>query len=106
MLQMLPRGLVLLFLPVVFLFSSGVLADAYGDARAELIAAYEAQDFETRQGAAKKALLARPNYPGALFNLAYSQVLGGDSNGALDTLNVLTDMAVDFGVAGTSVMTL
>jgi len=97
---MLPRRLVLLFLPVILLFSSGVFADAYGEARAELIAAYEAQDFETMQGAAKKALLARPNYPGGLFNLAYAQVLGGDSDGALGTLNSLADMAVDFGVGG------
>ncbi|MDH3275782.1 MAG: hypothetical protein OEM99_14725, partial [Gammaproteobacteria bacterium] len=95
---MLPRRLSLLWFLVVLCFSQNVLADAYGDARAELIAAYQAQDFETMQSAAKKALLARPNYPRALFNLAYAQVLAGESGGALDTLNFLADMAVEFGV--------
>jgi len=99
MLQMLPRRLFLFPLFVVFCFSQNVFADAYSDARAELVAAYQAQDFETMHAAAKKALLARPNYPGALFNLAYAQALGGESSGALDTLNLLADMAVDFGAA-------
>ncbi len=101
MLKTLPRQLPLLSFFLVFCCSHNALADAYGDARAELIAAYQAQDFETMQSAARKALLARPNYPGALFNLAYAQMLGGESAGALDTLNSLADMAVDFGVAAT-----
>jgi len=99
MLQMLPKRLSLFSFLVVLCFSQNVLADAYGDARAELVAAYQAQDFETMQTAAGKALLARPNYPSALFNLAYAQVLGGEYGGALGTLNFLADMAVDFGVA-------
>ncbi len=99
MLRTLPRRLFLFSFLVVLLSSEDVLADAYGDARAELVAANQAQDFEAMQGAARKALLARPNYPAALFNLAYAQVLGGDGNGALGTLNVLADMDVDFGVS-------
>jgi sugar lactone lactonase YvrE len=51
------------------------------------------------QSAARKSLLARPNYPRALFNLAYAQVLDGESGGALETLNLLADMAIEFGVA-------
>jgi len=98
--QMLPRRLLLFPFLFVLISSQNVLADAYGDARAELVAAYEAQDFEAMQDAARKALLARPNNPGALFNLAYAQILGGDSDGALSTLNSLAGMAVDFGVVG------
>jgi sugar lactone lactonase YvrE len=99
MLQMLPRRLSLFSFLIVLCFSQNVYADAYGDARAELIAAYQAQDFETMQSAARKSLLARPNYPRALFNLAYAQVLDGESGGALETLNLLADMAIEFGVA-------
>ena len=33
------------------------------------------------------------------FNLAYAQVLGGENNGALDTLNFLADMGVEIGIA-------
>ena len=98
--QMLPRRLSLVLFLAVLLFGQNVLADAYGDARAELVAAHEAQDFEAMQDAARKALLARPNNPGALFNLAYAQILGGYSDGAMSTLNSLADMAVDFGVVG------
>jgi sugar lactone lactonase YvrE len=97
--QMLLKRLLLFSFFAVLCFSQIVNADAYGDARAELIAAYQAQDFETMRSAARKALLARPNYPGALFNLALAQMLGGESDGALDTLNLLANMAVDFGAA-------
>ena len=100
MLQMLPKRLLLLSFLVAVGLGQNALADAYGDARAEVVAAYQAQDFETMQSAARKALLARPNYPPALFNLAYAQVLCGESGGALATLHLLADMAVDFGVAG------
>jgi len=99
MLPMLPKRLLQFSILAVFCFSQNVLADAYGDARAELIAAYQAQDFEAMRNAAEKALLARPNYPGALFNLALAQVLGADNGAALDTLKLLADMAVDFGAA-------
>jgi hypothetical protein len=74
-------------------------ADAYSSARAELIAAYEAQDFVAMQAAANKALLARPDYPGALFNLALAKTLAGDSVGALDVLMALAASGVDYGIA-------
>jgi len=98
--QMLPRRLLLFSFFFVLIFSQNVLADAYGDAGAELVAAYRAEDFEKMQGAAEKALLARPNYPGGLFNLAFAQVLGGDRDGAMDTLNALADLAVGFEIVG------
>ena len=50
-------------------------ADDYGDARAELVAAYQAEDFSAMQLAAHKAVAARPGYPGALFNLALAYTL-------------------------------
>jgi hypothetical protein len=74
-------------------------ADAYSSARAELIAAYEAQDFVAMQAAANKALLARPDYPGALFNLALAKTLAGDSVGALDVFMALAASGVDYGIA-------
>lgn len=52
---------------------------AYDAARAELIAAYQAQDYAAMRVAAETALLARPGYPGARFNLALAEALGGDS---------------------------
>jgi len=97
--QMLPRQLSLFTFLAVLIFGQNVLADVYGEARAELVAAYEARDFGAMQDAARDALRARPDYPGALFNLAYAQVLGEDGNAALITLNSLADMAIDFGVA-------
>lgn len=49
--------------------------------------------------AAEKSLVARPGFPGALFNLAFSQVLSGDSAAALESVRALTAIGVDFGVA-------
>lgn len=97
--QMLPRRLSLFPFLAVLLLGQNVLADAYGEARAELVAAYEAQDFGAMLDAARNALLARPNYPGALFNLAYAQILGEHGDGSLSTLNSLADMGIDVGVA-------
>ena len=56
-------------------------ADAYADAREELIVAYQVRDFAAMQLAANQALQARPGYPGALFNLAYAKVLDDDQAG-------------------------
>ena len=75
-------------------------ADAYADARAELLAAYEAEDFAGMQVAANDALRARPGYPAARFNLALAKTLGGDRAGALEILRALLASGVDFGVAG------
>jgi hypothetical protein len=76
--------------------------DDYDDARAELVAAYRAEDFGAMKIAARKALAARPGYPAAKFNLALAQALSGDAQAALDTLQELAASGVDFGVAGMS----
>ena len=72
-------------------------ADQYGDARAELVAAYQAQDYDAMVVAARESLDARPGYPGALFNLALAEVLSGDSAASLQTLNTLLTRGIDFG---------
>jgi len=76
-----------------------VLADDYPDARAELVSAYQAEDYSAMQFAAQKALIARPEYPGALFNLALAYTLNGNHSDSLRILRRLTDKGVDFGVA-------
>jgi len=72
-------------------------ADDYADARAELVAAYQAQDYDAMVIAAQKSLNARPGYPGALFNLALAQALSGDALASLTTLNSLLVRGIDFG---------
>ncbi|MDJ0910373.1 MAG: hypothetical protein QNI99_14335, partial [Woeseiaceae bacterium] len=61
---------------VLLLLAAGIAgtatADDYADARAELVAAYQAQDFTAMRSAAERALAARPGHPGALFNLAFA----------------------------------
>jgi sugar lactone lactonase YvrE len=74
-------------------------ADAYGDARAELIEAYRAQDYAAMRQAADKSLLARPLFPGALFNRALAETLDEDYAAAMATLLQLADMGIHFGVA-------
>jgi len=74
-------------------------ADAYSDARSELVTAYQAEDFAAMRVAAAKALNARPGYPGALFNRALAEVLDGDAETALDTVSGLVASGVDYGVA-------
>ena len=86
--------------PLLLVVISAVAnADAYSDARAELIAAYQAQDFAAMQVAAGKALDARPGYPGARFNLAFAKALAGDNEGSLQVLLSLAQSGVDYGVA-------
>ncbi|MGI9233565.1 MAG: hypothetical protein ACR2RD_08045 [Woeseiaceae bacterium] len=91
-----------LFTALVGLLLSAVppelLADEYGDARDELVAAYQSADFPAMQAAARKALVARPGYPGALFNLALAQALDGDPTASLQTLRDLLSVGIDFGV--------
>jgi len=96
LLTLLKKGLAL-FLMLSFARLS--FADAYSDARTELVTAYQAQDYAAMQLAANKALSARPGYPGALFNLAFARSLDGDSAGALAVLSSLVDTGVDYGVA-------
>lgn len=74
-------------------------ADAYGDARAELIEAYRAADYAAMRQAADKSLLARPLFPGALFNRALAETLDEDYEAAMATLGQLADMRIHFGVA-------
>jgi len=82
---------------VLLLFSVVASADDYRDARAELVTAYEAQDYPAMRAAALKSLDARPAYPGGLFNLALAEVLGGDAEASLHALNELLAKKIDFG---------
>ncbi|MDX1518376.1 MAG: hypothetical protein R3288_16125, partial [Woeseiaceae bacterium] len=75
-------------------------ANDYLNARAELIAAYESEDYVEMQAAAERALAARPGHAGALYNLAFAQVLNDQPESALSTLEKLLAQRVDFGVAG------
>ena len=74
-------------------------ADDYRNARAELIAAYQQEDYPAMLVAAKKALASRPGFPGAIFNLAMTQVVNGDPQASLSTLESLLKKGVDFGAA-------
>jgi len=81
----------------VLLFFTAAGADDYRLARAELVAAYQQADYPAMLVAAHKALVARPGFPGGLFNLAMTQALGGDPQASLQTLQLLTSKGVDFG---------
>jgi sugar lactone lactonase YvrE len=74
------------------------LADTYGAARTELVAAYEAKDYPAMREAANRALAARPGYPAAMFNLALATVLGGDAQGSLAILEQLLAQQIEPGV--------
>ena len=88
----------LVFLLLAWL-SPASLADDYSEARNELVAAYQAADFEAMRLAARKAIAARPGYPGALFNLALAQALDNDPSASLQTLKDLLAVGIDFGAA-------
>ena len=87
-------------LPVlgIALFMAAAQADDYADARADLVAAYEAQDYAAMRRAADKSLEARPEYSGALFNKAFAEVLDGDADAAMETLGRLLEKQIDYGV--------
>lgn len=87
-----------LLLVLTFLFSDSSFADAYAEARAEVIAAYQAEDYATMQAAVEKSLLARPGYHGALFNLAFAKTLSEDFEGALAIFEGLVASGVDYSV--------
>ena len=73
------------------------VADDYRDARADLVAAYQANDYDAMVAAARSGLEARPGYPGALFNLALAHALNDDAAASLRVLEVLLGKGVDFG---------
>ncbi len=81
----------------LLLFFTAAQADDYRDARAELVAAYQQADYAAMMVAANKALVARPGFPGGLFNLAMTQALSGDPQASLQTLQVMLVKGVDFG---------
>ena len=83
------------FLALLFLGHTA-MADDYADARAELVAAYQAEDYAAMVAAAHKAVLARPQHPGATFNLALAHALNGESEMALAKLHQLLDYGIDF----------
>ena len=74
--------------------------EEYRNARAAMIAAYQAEDFATMRAAAARALDARPGYPGALFNLSFAELLDGDTSASFATLQKLLAKNIDFGVVG------
>ena len=84
---------------VLATLSFNAIADDYTDARIELVAAYEARDFKAMVVAAEKSLDARPEFPGALFNLAFAQTLNGAPGESLRTLQRLLAKGIDYGVA-------
>ena len=90
-----------LLLCLVLFAPAPLLADAYNDARRSLVEAYQAGDHAAMRVAARAALEARPDYPGGLYNLAFSETLDGDLDAAFDTLHRLAEMQVDFGIADT-----
>ncbi len=73
------------------------VADEYAAARAELVRAYQDQDFAAMVSAARRGLAARPAHPGAGFNLALAHALHGDREEALAALNELLRRGIDFG---------
>ena len=74
-------------------------AGPYDDARAAMVAAYQAGDYPAMRAAAQRAVDAAPDYPGALFNRALAEVLDDDAETALDTLSAIAAMGVDIGAA-------
>ena len=85
------------FLLISLVAAPCVQADDYADARAEMVAAYQAQNYPSMVVAAGKSVEARPGWPGALFNLALAHALNGDASSSLDTLDALLKQGIDFG---------
>ena len=85
---------------VVATLAANAAADAYRDARAELVAAFEADDFPAMRAAAARALDARPGFPSAIYNQAFAATLAGDYDVAMASLAELADLGIDFGVVG------
>ncbi len=79
-------------------YSTASAAEDYAAARADLVQAYQAQDYGAMIDAARESLRHRPGYPGARFNLALAYALNGDSQRALDELNGLAAAGIEFGI--------
>ena len=79
-------------------FALPSMAADYNDARQRLIAAYQQQDFAAMVAAAEDALNSRPEYPAALYNLAFAHVLNGAPDESLAVLQKLASMNIDFEV--------
>ena len=88
----------LTLLSILLCVSLSAHADSYATARAQLVEAYQAGDYSAMRRAAIASLDARPDYPGALYNLALAQTLDGDTRRAFATIERLTDLDVDLGV--------
>jgi len=86
------------FLAAVSSGSGPAHADSYAEARADVVAAYQAGEFSAMREAAQRALAARPDYPGAIFNRALAELLDGDAVTALQTLQSLVSQGIDPGV--------
>ncbi len=71
----------------------------YREAREELVSAYRSGDYAVMVEASEKALRARLEYPGGLFNLALAHAVNDEPQRALDTLNRLLELGADYGVA-------
>ncbi len=91
--------LVGVILASAILILSSAHADDYREAREELIAEYQNENYPAMLLAARRAVAARPGYPAALFNLALSQTLNSDHRGSLQTLDLLLEKGVDFGAS-------
>jgi len=85
------------FLLTLLIVAPSSHADDYATARAELVAAYQAQDYDAMVVAARSSLAARPGYPGALFNVALAEALNGNPSESLSTLKQLLAQGIDFG---------
>lgn len=85
-------------LAMILVAAKAAPTDDYADARAELVAAYQSQDYAAMRIAAGKTLDARPEYPGALFNKAFAEALDGDADAAMETLGRLVEKGIDYGV--------
>lgn len=88
----------LIVLTLLALPGLSAYASTYNDARERLVAAYQAGNFSMMRVAAEQGLVARPEYPGALFDLAFAEALDGDAEAALATLARLTAKGIDYGV--------
>jgi sugar lactone lactonase YvrE len=91
------RALICVIFLLAFATAIAGSAEDYRAARAEMVTAYQAQDYHAMRAAALNSLEARPDFTGALFNLALAEVLNGDSDASLHVLNRLLEMKVDFG---------
>jgi sugar lactone lactonase YvrE len=76
-----------------------VHAETYADARQRMIAAYQAEDFNTMRDAARDVLQLNPGHPGSRYNLALAEALAGDAATSLFILHGLADQGIVYPVA-------